>query len=570
MKKLILLIFALIALAVVIALVAVKAGGGAGPSIAEDTVLRLRLSTPLLDYLPAPDVPFLRQSESQSLIDIYRSLRRARTDDDVDALVVEIHHASFSLAQAEELRRQILAVAEAGKTVECYLETAGEGTNGTLAYFVASACPRLTLAPQGELNVVGLYADSAFFRGSLDKLKIEPEFISAGDYKSFSESYTLTEHSAAAREALSSVLDDLFLEIIGAIATGRDLDPSRVRQLIDAAPYTAAEALDLGLVDALGYPDEFESALADTLGTADSWLDLPLYTPRGPGLGGRRVAIAFAQGTIVRGYGGIDAWSQQMLIGSTDFGAVLRELAGDDSIAAVVLRVDSPGGSALASDLLLREVEQLAAVKPVIVSMSSVAASGGYYISAKAEHIVAEATTITGSIGVVAGRLLTRQFQQELLGISHDVLRRGANADFFSSLDGWRPAQRERFQELIQGVYDTFVGHVAEGRELTPEAAEDVAQGRVWTGTTARDLGLVDQLGGFDAAIDAAAAAAGIEPEEVRLALYPKPPTLLDLLSGAPGPGFSLAALLEALVPLRSPLYSLEIAPHLAAAARPE
>ncbi len=564
MKKLLLLVVALIGLAVLIAVVSVNLRGGRSTPLADDTVLRLRLDQPLVDYLPTPEVPFLRRIAAPSLVDIYLALRRARQDGRVEGLVVEIHHAAFSLAQAEELRRQIQAVAAAGKTVECYLETAGEGTNGTLAYFVATACPRITLSTPGELNIIGLYADSLFFRGTLDKLKIEPEFEHAGAYKSASETYTQRQHSSSSREALSSLLDDLYEQIVTAIAEARGLETSRVRQLIDGAPYVASEALDLGLIDALAYPDEFDDGVTDTLGSRDSWLDLHAYGSQTLALRGQKIAVAFAQGTIVRGAGGVDAWSREMFVGSSDFGAVLRRLGDDDSIAAVILRVDSPGGSALASDLLLREVERLAEIKPVVVSMSGVAASGGYYISTKAEHIVAESMTITGSIGVVAGRLLTRRFQEELLGISHDVLRRGANADFYSSLDRWRPAQRQRFVEIMNGVYETFVGHVAEGREMDVATVEEVAQGRVWSGLSAAERGLVDELGGFDAALLAAASAADLDPDEVRLALYPAPPSLFEFLTGQRDPGLFSHWLFRRLLDSENPLFNLRLPPDLA------
>lgn len=569
MKKLALLILVLIGLAVLIAIVSVQMRGSGNAPLADASVLHLHIAAPLVDYLPLPPLPLLEVDGSRSLAEIVLALRRASSDPDVEGLVVEIQNAAFSLAQAEELRRQITAVAAAGKRVECYLETAGEFANGTLAYFVATACPRITLAPAGELNIVGLRADSAFFRGTLDKLQIVPEFETTGPYKSAAEAYTRSEHSVAARAALSTLLDDLYSSIVDAIAAARGLDEATVRRLIDGAPYAADEALALELVDALAYPDEFESTVEAELGDSEGWLELAGYPYRGAGFGQKKIAIAFAQGTIVRGAGGVDAWSRDLYLGSDSFGRLLGELAEDDSIAAVVLRVDSPGGSALASDLILRHVERLAAAKPVVVSMSGVAASGGYYISTKAAHIVAEATTITGSIGVVGGRLLTGRFQEEMLGITHEILQRGANADFYTNLDPWRPDQRERFVSLMEGIYDTFKGHVAEGREMDLEAVEDVAGGRVWSGTSALSRGLVDEIGGFDAALAAAAAAAELDLDDVRVELHPKPISLFDLLTRGRYRRQLLLSSLARFAPLDLSPYPLRLAPELATLNRP-
>jgi protease-4 len=569
MKKLLIIIVVLIGLAVLIAAGAIYFGGAERVRLAGDIVLKLRLAEPLLDYAPEPDVPFLDRPAGNSLVDLYLALRAARTDPRIKGLAVYIQHAAFGLAQAEELHRQIRAVADSGKVVECYLETAGEGSNGTLAYFVATACPSISLAPAGELNIVGLFLDSSFLRGALDKLKIEPEFEHVGAYKSAAESYTDYQHSSTSREALSSLLDDLFERVVSDLATSREMTESRVRKLIDGAPYSAKAALALGLVDRLVYPDQFEEGWQASLGEDWQWIDIEDYAVPHKTLGKTKIALAFAQGTIVRGSGGVDLWSQNRYLGSDGFGGVLENLIEDDSIEAVILRIDSPGGSAQASDLLLRQVERLAAVKPVVVSMSNLAASGGYYIASKAQHIVAETTTLTGSIGVVAGRLLTGRFQQELLGISHDTLKRGANADFFSSLEAFDPAQRERFVGMMTEVYDTFVGHVAEGRGMDREAVEAVAQGRVWSGRSALDNGLVDQIGGFDVAWESAAEAAGLEVEDTRLVIYPRPPTLFEFLSGERGPSLLLNWLRSRLTARLEVPMVLEMAPETARSSHP-
>ena len=248
---------------------------------------------------------------------------------------------------------------------------------------------------------------------------------------------------------------------------------------------------------------------------------------------GRKLAVVFAEGTVVRGKGGVQPWTDEAFLGAADLGELLRKLAEDDGIAAVVLRVNSPGGSALASDLILREVEKLEEKKPVVVSMSDLAASGGYYIAAKATKIVAEGGTLTGSIGVVGGKLVTRRFQEELLGITHDPLQRGRNADLYSSLAGFTAEQAALYEEQMRRVYDTFLGHVAAGRGMERDEVAAVAEGRVWTGADAHRLGLVDELGGLDRALELAREAAKLEPgARYQVVYFPEAPGLLEVLLG--------------------------------------
>ncbi|TNF73238.1 MAG: signal peptide peptidase SppA [Acidobacteria bacterium] len=569
MKKLLVVFLVLVFLALLAAVAGILLSNQA-PSLGGPSVVTLRLTEPLPDYAPAPDVPFLGIDRDYSLASIYRGLAEAREDDAVKGVSLYIQNARFGLGKAQELRDLLLSFKQREKFVDCYLETAGEGTNGTLSYYLAAACDHLSLAPAGHLNLLGLYADSAFFRGTLDKLKIEPFFSRIGPYKSAAEAYTEYEHSAAAEEALGELLDDIYDQIVSAIADGRGLEPAAVRELIDRAPLTAEEALAAGLVDELAYPDEFESRIDELAGGRSRLTALSDYGSGAPFGTTRRVAVVFAQGTIIRGRGGIDPWTQQRYLGSETLQELLRELADRPEIVAVVLRIDSPGGSALASDLMLREIESLAAHKPIVVSMSDVAASGGYYIAAKAARIITQPATLTGSIGVTGGKLMTRRFQQELLGISHDTLRRGANADFYSSLEGFTPVQLARFEELMDDVYTTFVGHVADGRSMTPDEVDAVAGGRVWTGRRAVDLGLADELGGLDTALEAARQAAGADDlSALAIDYFPRPPSLWDLLYRRSRPLLSARRLdLEQLLEPHTPQL-LELPPALVRLTRP-
>ena len=513
------------------------------PTWGSAKILTLTLDAPLEEQALEPTLPFFGGEQPASVALLYRGFLAARTDPTVIGVALHIHDASFGLAKAQELRRQISELDRAGKPVRCYLETAGEGGNGTLEYYLASACSSIALAPAGEINLLGLYADSPFLRGGLDKLRIEPSFLTAGEFKSAGEIFTEVRHSPKAKVALDALLDSFYGQIVDGIASAREQDAATVREWIAAAPLSAAAALEKGLVDELSYPDEFRAGLEKPADGGDGTVELADfldYARRGSGNlpGGKRVAVLFAQGAIVRGGGGSDPFASEMLLGSADMAAELHDLAEDDSVVAVVLRIDSPGGSALASDLILREVELLRESKPVVVSMSDVAASGGYYIAARATRIVAEPATITGSIGVVTGKLATGRFQEELLGITHDPLQRGANADLYSALKPFDERQTALMRNRMDDIYGRFLDHVAAGRKLDRAAVEAVAGGRVWTGNDALAVGLVDELGGLDRAVALAREEAGIPTaDKLPLVYLPKAPTLLDLISRSPAPG---------------------------------
>jgi protease-4 len=504
-----------------------SAGPGGGKKL-----LTLRLDSPLVEYVLEPALPLPGVEPRLTLSSLYRGLAAARRDPNVVGLTLYLQDASFGLAKAQELRRQLVALGSAGKPVTCYLETAGEGGNGTLEYFLASACGSISLAPAGEINLLGINAVSPFLRGSLDKLRIEPSFLTAGAFKSAAEIFTEERHSPPARAALEALLDGLYSIVVRDIASGRKLEPEAIRAAIDRAPLLPGEARDAGLVDLVEYPDEFRDRAETARGAARS-VALADYARavEARSFAGRRIAVVFALGAIVRGSGGTEPFSGEVMLGATSMARTLDDLADDASVAAVVLRVDSPGGSALASDLILREVERLKAKKPVIVSMSDVAASGGYYIAAKATKIVAEEATITGSIGVVSGKLATGRFQEELLGITHDPLRRGGNAGLYSTLTPFDERELALMRRRIDDIYGRFLGHVATGRGLELAAVDAVAQGRVWTGADARERRLVDELGGFDRAIALAREAAGVAPDAtLGLAYFPRPDSFWEWL----------------------------------------
>jgi len=531
MKKLLVLLLILVAIGAISTVAGLFLASDGSLLPGGDAYLVWEVDGPIVDYRPAGSWPFGAGGKRQSFASLYHSLTAARLDPGIVGIAVYVRNARFGLAVGEELRGLLLALRETGKFVECYLETAGEGSNGTLAYYLASACDSIALAPAGDVNLLGLYADGVFLRGALEKLKIDPYFSHVGDYKSAAETFTEYGHSPAAAEAISAVLDSYYATILDDLASARKIDGDRLSDIVDGAPYTAVEALGLGLVDALEYPDQFFDRITGRVGAAVRRRDIATYRPAPERLGGPRVAVVFAQGSIVRGVSGLDPWANRQQITAGDTVRLLDELADNDSIRAVVLRIDSPGGSAQASDLILRAVERLAEKKPVVASMANVAASGGYYIAAKASHIVASPTTLTGSIGVVGGKFVTRRLESELLGITHDTLKRGANAGLYSSVEPFSPVQQERYLHLMQGVYTTFLGHVAAGREMSVEEVTVVAGGRIWTGADAAQGGLVDRLGGLGVAIALAREAADLPPgQPLALDYYPRPTGLFQEL----------------------------------------
>jgi len=572
MKRLVVVFAILVVLAAASAAVGILVARGGAPAAAlgSPTLLVWRVDRPIVEWTPAVGLPLAGGEDPDTMKELYRAFLRARDDGSVAGLAVYLQRASFGLAKAQELRRQVRLLAAAGKTVDCYLETAGEGSNGTLAYYLATACDSISLAPGGDLNLLGLYADSTFYSGTLEKLKIEPHYAHVGRFKSAGETFTRRERGPDTDEAIAAVLDSDFRQIVGAIAEARGLEVARVRELVDGAPWSPEEAAEHGLIDHVEYPDEFRDRVEAAIEGEPRLVALSDYRGTSGRGGGDRIAIVYALGTIVRGTGGVQPFTEEVFLGSDELAEVLRDLREDGSVDAVVLRVDSPGGSALASDLMLREVELTAAAKPLVVSMSDLAASGGYYIAARATRIVAEPATLTGSIGVVGGKLVTRRFQEEVLGITHDTAQRGANADLYSSLAPFTPEQAGRMRREMERVYRDFVAHVAEGRGLDPAAVEAVAQGRVWTGEDAHAHGLVDELGGLDRSVELAKELAGVADEgPVRLVFYPEQPSLLDLLLERREPALpsSLARLVQAVERPNPGL--LELPPEYAGLASP-
>jgi protease-4 len=523
-----LVLVVLIGLALVVASFRNKA-----PAIENNSVLALRVSGSLPDYVPEDPLRKFFGGSDQSLSNLILQFKKAKVDNRIKVIMLDINMSGAGWGKAEEIREAIADFRTSGKPVYAYMEY---GMNKE--YYIASACDKIYLAPPGELFINGLAADVMFFRGSLDKLGIYPDVFQIGKYKSAGDTFTRKDMSDAHREFMNELLDDLFNRYVDGIAKGRSKTTEQVRALIDDAPYGAPKAKEAGLIDGVAYRDELEKELKAKLGYKDSD-DLRLVKsstysdvdPESLGLNkGERVAVIYATGDIGSGQSE-NSPSGSQSIGSDTLARALNDARDDKTIKAIVVRVDSPGGSGLASDIIWHAVEAAKAKKPVVISMGDVAASGGYYISAGANKIVAEPSTITGSIGVVAGKPVLRGFY-DWLGISNEYLLRGKNAGMFRETEKFSPEERAKFEEWIKNTYyNDFVPKVAKGRGKEAAYIDSIAQGRVWTGAQGRDRGLVDEFGGLDRAVEIAKDLAKIPKDKgVHRVIMPRPRTFLQEL----------------------------------------
>lgn len=472
----------------------------------------------------------LSQHAREDYLDVLALLRWAREDPQLRGVLVRCGGLRLGWAKVQELRRSLTALRDAGKTVWVHLSQAS-----MREYLLASAANKLILAPAGTLDVAGLSSEVTFVAGTLKKLGIEAEVIQMGQYKSAAESFTRSDMSAAHREMAESLVDDLYGQIVDAIADGRRMSAVDVRAILDRGPFVAREALQRGLVDGLLYPDEAEEQLVAQCDKAAT-IDKREYLMRRGRIVRRNVlrhsrsciGVLYLNGTVKMGESipGPDAASAS---GAASVARDLKELREREDIGAVVIRVASPGGSGLASDLMWREVVRTRQRKPVVVSFGDVAASGGYYVGVAGKPMIAEGGTITGSIGVIAGKALLRGLYDHV-GVTKELVTRGRHAALYSDYIPLGVEERERLQVEAESFYDEFIEKVASGRQLSKEAVAAVAQGRVWTGRQALQHGLVDQIGGFERAVDEAKALAGLSPGElVTLERYPKPKRLWKL-----------------------------------------
>ncbi|UGU00660.1 signal peptide peptidase SppA [Mycobacterium intracellulare] len=484
-------------------------------------------------------------SRPVSLRDTVSAIYRAAEDPRVAGLIARVQLTASPSAAVQELREAIVAFT-AAKPSLAWAET----YPGTLSYYLASAFGEVWMQPAGSVGLIGFASNATFLRDAFDKAGIEAEVVARGEYKSAANRFTEHGFTEAHREAVTRMLESIREQVWEAVGTSRKLDAAALDALADRAPLLREEAVSSGLVDRIGFRDEAYDRIAELVGVKDvseenapPRLYLSRYAgaarsrliPPAPSVPGRRpkptVAVINVDGTIVDGRGG-----PQFLpfgtstVGSDTIAPALREAAADDSVSAIVVRVNSPGGSVTASETLWREVKKARKRgKPVVASMGSVAASGGYYIAVAADAVVASPATITGSIGVLTGKLVIRDLLGRL-GVGSDTVRTNANADAWAIDTPFTPEQRAHREAEADLLYADFVARVADGRNLTKDAVDRVARGRVWTGADALERGLVDELGGFRTALRRAKILAGLDEDaDVRIVTYPGG-SLLDML----------------------------------------
>ena len=491
-------------------------------------------------YTDTKTVNTFGTASTKTLRGLFKKLDTLKTDDEIAGIVFKIENVSVGWATLQEIRNKLNEFRETEKETIGYLENGGNAE-----YLLAAATERVVLMPAGSLNLTGLRAEVLFYKGLLDKLDIEADMLAMGKYKSGVEPYMRDGMSDAFRESMTALLDDLYAQLLAHIAESRDgITTEKVSDLINSGPFTAEEAHQEHLVDALQYYDE----LLDTLKTASPDEDVQVVKPdyerkrkvpdmnsfaglmqllsllnppqRAKSTAENQIALIYADGPILPDIDQLFP-STSVIMPST-LKEAFEKARTDDTVRAVVLRIDSPGGSALASDLIWREVMLTQREKPVVVSMGDVAASGGYYIAMAAGTIVAHPSTLTGSIGVFGGKLNMKGFYNKI-GLTKEIIAHGQNATLYSDYGGFTPTERERVEKMMKTVYKDFVSKAAEGRNKSFDEVDEIAQGRVWTGKQAKALGLVDELGGLETALSIAKAQAGFaDDEEVNLIVLPK------------------------------------------------
>lgn len=503
------------------------------PSVPDASILVLTLggSVPESPAVEIP-LPIFERMSPPTVRDYWELLRKAAADRRIRAVVFMPQGVEAGWAKLQELREDLLAFKKCGKPLYAYLRAPG-----TREYYLATAADRVFMAPEDLLDLKGLRAELTYFKETLDKLGVRIEVEHAGKYKDAPDMFTRTSMSPETREVINSILDDLYGQLTGAIATARHKTPEQIRAIIDQGPFVSQQALATGLVDALQYQDQVFEELRERLKLPAirkvSHRDYLKFSPQSVGVEtGRRVAFVVAAGDIVHGEDG--GFGSDGVVSPAAIAAMLHRVGDDPGIHGVIVRIDSPGGDAFASDEIWREMTLLSKKKPLVISMSDAAASGGYDIAMTGDSIVAYPGSFTGSIGVFYGKADLRGLYNKL-GVRKDILSRGRFAEIDSDYTPLSDAARQKLRVEIDAMYSSFVRRVAQGRKREVAQIEPLAQGRVWLGSQAKSNGLIDDLGGIDRAIEVLKQKAGIpRDEQVRLVPYPPQRTIWDQFFGRP------------------------------------
>ena len=505
--------------------------------IERQTILEVDLDRAYPEYMPYQPFSGSLFESAPTLRSLVRALDRAAADDRVVAVVARVDAAPIGLASIQEIRDAVTRFRASGKPTVAFADTFGEWRAANSAFYLATAFESIYLQPSGDVSLTGLLYETPFYRGLFEKLDIVPRMGKRYEYKNAVNTYTETEFTEPHREAIQRLADSRFEQIVRGIAEARQLSEEQVRAASDRSPLLGAEAVEAGLVDELAYRDAVYASLEERFEDAE-FVPMSRYLRKDESSGwaatalgsGRRVALIYGVGGVVRGEGGYDGLFGGHSMGAETVARAFRQAIEDDDIEAILFRVSSPGGSYVASDTIWREtVRARDAGKPVVVSMGDVAASGGYFVAMAADAIVAQPATITGSIGVYGGKLLTRGMWAKA-GLSFDDVAVGERAQIWSANHDFGDGDWSRIEASLDRIYDDFTGKVAEGRSMTRDEVHEVARGRVWTGEDALERGLVDELGGYEAALARVREALGLSAgTQLTIQQFPRPKSPFEM-----------------------------------------
>ena len=547
-----------------IMLIAVIGSKGRVPS---KTILEANLEQSFPEDVPDSPTARLLSSDRQTLRDVVDAIDRGANDDRVVGMIARVGAAPMSMAQVQEIREAVQRFRSRKKFAVAYAETFGEFGPGNGAYYLATAFDQIYLQPSGDVGLTGIIMESPFIKGTLSKLGMQFQGKSRYEYKNALNFYTETKFTSAHKEAMTAIMNSWFNQMKDGVCQARGIAPEKFQSVVDAGPYLGKEAVDAKLVDGVAYRDEVYAKVKARAGDGAKLLYLDKYLDRAghPNERGKKIALIYGVGGVTRGKSDYDPVQGSQTMGSDTVASAIRAAVQDEDVKAILFRVDSPGGSYVASDTVWREVVNArAAHKPVIVSMGNLAGSGGYFVAMAADKIVAQPGTITASIGVLGGKMLTSGLWDKV-GLSWDEVHQGDKATMFTGTHDYTPAEWGRFEAWLDRVYVDFTGKVAEGRKLPKEKVLEIAKGRIWSGEDAKKLGLVDELGGYDTALKLVKKAIGVaESDEVEIVQYPRPKTFLETLlqrrgadnSDKEAVGQALARILQDVQPVARELHA--------------
>ncbi len=530
------ILVALLLLAIVFGALFIVVGGGARLWAGnKPIILELDLDRAMVEDVGGSPLAELTAATRLTLQETLAGLEAAQSDPRVKVLIARMGNGTMGMAQRQDLREAIMRFRKSGKKAYAFSETFGEGSGGTGGYYLATAFDQIYLQPSGDVGLTGIRSEPEFYKHTFEKLGVQAQGGQRYEYKNAYNVYTDDKMTGPFREALDAVLQSMHRQIVAGIAEGRHLDAGQVQAMIDNGPYLGTQAREARLVDALLYRDQVYAKVRNDVGRDARLLYLHTYLKKrgNPYAKGDPIALVYGVGAVQRGKSSDNPLTGSTVMGSDTVCAGIRAATDNRKIKAILFRVNSPGGSYVASDAVLRELARARERgKKVIVSMGDLAGSGGYIVALAADRVIAEPATITGSIGVLSLKLITPGFWDKL-GITHDSAETARNAGMYSSMQPYTPEQFAKFNASLDRIYAEFTDKVAQGRHLPKERVLEIAKGRIWSGEDAVKLGLIDELGSFKHAIDVARELSGIPADkEVRLERYPRPTSLLEMLTG--------------------------------------